>query len=111
MQVDGEDPIPVGADDAGGLIDDYSVSQTTLEQVFVRFASTQSEETQHAPGMTPGHDGALGQPPPGLSPRGAVVGLGQPPPPPGEFHQFAPAAAGDERVPNDVVPPGYVQRP
>ena len=27
-------------------MDDYSVSQTTLEQVFVRFASTQNEETQ-----------------------------------------------------------------
>ena len=105
VQVDGEDPIPVGADDAGGLIDDYSVSQTTLEQVFVRFASTQSEETQHAPGMTPGIDG-LGQPPLGSS--FAV----QPPPPQGEFHQFAPADADDERAPPpDVTPPGYVQRP
>ena len=36
---------------SGGLIDDYSVSQTTLEQVFVRFAAKQSEETHDAPGL------------------------------------------------------------
>ena len=106
VQVDGEDPIPI-VDDAGGLIDDYSVSQTTLEQVFVRFASTQSEETHHAPGMTPGD--VLS--PPGSSPRGAIVVV-QPPPQQGEFHQFAPAEAGDGRAPPAaVVPPGYVQRP
>jgi len=106
VQVDGKDPIPI-VDDAGGLIDDYSVSQTTLEQVFVRFASTQSEETHHAPGMTPGD--VLS--PPGSSPRGAIVVV-QPPPQQGEFHQFAPAEAGDGRAPPAaVVPPGYVQRP
>jgi len=32
-------------------IDDYSVSQTTLEQVFIRFAKTQNEETHAAPGL------------------------------------------------------------
>ena len=32
-------------------IDDYSVSQTTLEQVFIRFAKTQEEETHAAPGL------------------------------------------------------------
>jgi ABC-type multidrug transport system ATPase subunit len=32
-------------------IDDYSVSQTTLEQVFLRFAKTQNEETHAAPGL------------------------------------------------------------
>jgi hypothetical protein len=32
-------------------VDDYSVSQTTLEQVFVRFASKQNEETGAAPGL------------------------------------------------------------
>ncbi|KAK3261758.1 hypothetical protein CYMTET_29347 [Cymbomonas tetramitiformis] len=31
---------------------DYSLSQTTLEQVFVRFASAQTEETALAPGLT-----------------------------------------------------------
>ena len=36
----------------GSLVDDYSVSQTTLEQVFVRFASKQNEETGAAPGLT-----------------------------------------------------------
>ena len=35
----------------GSLVDDYSVSQTTLEQVFVRFASKQNEETGAAPGL------------------------------------------------------------
>ena len=54
VHVDGEDPIANSASNEGGLVDDYSVSQTTLEQVFVRFASTQNEETQHAPGMTDG---------------------------------------------------------
>lgn len=32
-------------------IDDYSVSQTTLEQVFIRFAKDQKEETHAAPGL------------------------------------------------------------
>ena len=32
-------------------IDDYSVSQTTLEQVFIRFARSQQEETHAAPGL------------------------------------------------------------
>ena len=36
---------------SGGLVDDYSVSQTTLEQVFVRFAAKQREETAAAPGL------------------------------------------------------------
>jgi hypothetical protein len=33
------------------LVDDYSVSQTTLEQVFVRFAARQRQERGRAPGM------------------------------------------------------------
>ena len=43
----------------GSLVDDYSVSQTTLEQVFVRFASRQNEETGAAPGLAGGYQGAM----------------------------------------------------
>jgi len=39
------------ASDETFKIDDYSVSQTTLEQVFIRFAKTQNEETHDAPGL------------------------------------------------------------
>jgi len=41
----------------GRLIDDYSVSQTTLEQVFVRFAADQNEEKGAAPGLEQAHAG------------------------------------------------------
>ena len=43
----------------GSLVDDYSVSQTTLEQVFVRLASRQNEETGAAPGLAGGYQGAM----------------------------------------------------
>jgi ABC-type multidrug transport system ATPase subunit len=39
------------SDDDGARIDDYSVSQTTLEQVFIRFAKEQTEEIHAAPGL------------------------------------------------------------
>ena len=59
-------PIPAKtADDAGGLIDDYSVSQTTLEQVLCGSRRRRARR-RSAPGMTPGIDG-LGQPPLGSS--------------------------------------------
>ena len=41
----------------GSLVDEYSVSQTTLEQVFVRFASKQNEELGAAPGLAGGYQG------------------------------------------------------
>jgi ABC-type multidrug transport system ATPase subunit len=47
---DSDDGVPVPPT-SGGLVDDYSVSQTTLEQVFVRFAAKQREETAAAPGL------------------------------------------------------------
>ena len=37
------------SEDEATKIDDYSVSQTTLEQVFIRFAKEQNEETHSAP--------------------------------------------------------------
>jgi hypothetical protein len=43
----------------GSLVDEYSVSQTTLEQVFVRFASKQNEELGAAPGLAGGYQGAM----------------------------------------------------
>jgi len=39
------------SEDEATKIDDYSVSQTTLEQVFIRFAKEQNEETHSAPGL------------------------------------------------------------
>ena len=39
------------SDDDDARIDDYSVSQTTLEQVFIRFAKEQTEEIHAAPGL------------------------------------------------------------
>ena len=47
---DRDDGVPAPSA-SGGLVDDYSVSQTTLEQVFVRFAAKQTEETGAAPGL------------------------------------------------------------
>lgn len=53
-----DDAARAGTGVAGGsLVDDYSVSQTTLEQVFVRFASKQNEETGAAPGLAGGYRG------------------------------------------------------
>ena len=39
------------SEDEATKIDDYSVSQTTLEQVFIGFAKEQNEETHSAPGL------------------------------------------------------------
>ena len=47
---DRDDGVPAPSA-SGGLVDDYSVSQTTLEQVFVRFAAKQTEEKGAAPGL------------------------------------------------------------
>jgi ABC-type multidrug transport system ATPase subunit len=114
VHVDGEDPIANSASNEGGLVDDYSVSQTTLEQVFVRFASTQNEETQHAPGMTDGgFDQQQQQQPAAFPPQSPPQMVVAPAPAPGEFHQFAPTegTVGTETTAANVVPPGYVQRP
>ena len=114
VRVDGEDPIANSASNEGGLVDDYSVSQTTLEQVFVRFASTQNEETQHAPGMTDGgFDQQQQQQPAAFPPQSPPQMVVAPAPAPGEFHQFAPTegTVGTETTAANVVPPGYVQRP
>ena len=57
---DGDGAPGEDAPNAGGaLVDEYSVSQTTLEQVFVRFASKQNEETGAAPGLAFGYQGAM----------------------------------------------------
>ena len=114
VHVDGEDPVPAAAaSNEGGLVDDYSVSQTTLEQVFVRFASTQNEETQHAPGMTEGGFDQQQQQPAAFPPQSPPQMVVAPAPAPGEFHQFAPTegTVGTETTAANVVPPGYVQRP
>ncbi len=52
MRVSMDDGHPGTAGAVGvTLVDDYSVSQTTLEQVFVRFAARQRQERGRAPGM------------------------------------------------------------
>lgn len=52
-------PQPASPTQGACLVDEYSVSQTTLEQVFVRFASKQNEEKGAAPGLAGGYQGAL----------------------------------------------------
>jgi hypothetical protein len=48
-------------------IEDYSVSQGSLEQVFIRFAKQQSEETGRIAGMTYAAGGAVHAPSEGIA--------------------------------------------